>query len=124
MHINERKLQAIEISKSVLSTYETKYKGDARLSYCIDVMERYLRGEATQQELYRAEIGARAARNISLHTAQREDKHGANAILWNAAFAADSIWSAFWTVKDAKWDALSRAQFSAASIADNHKDSN
>jgi hypothetical protein len=89
----ELRLLACDFAERALPVWETAYPEDDRPRQAIDTARRFVRGEATAEEL---EVAAVAARSAAV--AARSAADSAWSAMWSAArSAADSAWSAMWS---------------------------
>ena len=101
------KTAALDFAERALPHYEAKHPGDLRPRTAIEVARRYLRGEATIEELKAAEAAAQAA---------------ADAAYADAAYAAADAayadaWATYAAAKAAVWAAEAAAGYVAATAA-------
>ena len=85
------KTAALDFAERALPHYEAEHPGDLRLRDAIEVARRYLRGEATIEELISAKGAAAAAEAVAWAIWATTYAHGwaaAQAAAW-AAWAAD-----------------------------------
>jgi hypothetical protein len=127
-------------ARQVLPIYEKEYPNDSRVSDCINTVEAFAKGEATQEDLADARdaawdataaawdaawaardaawdaardatAAARAAAKAAAWDARDAATAAAKAAAWDATAAArDAAWDATAAARDAAWDAATAAQ--------------
>jgi len=95
---------AVDCAEHVLPVYERSHPDDARVRRCIEVTRRFLRGEATREELDNARVAAEEAWAIARASAW---------FGWDTARAAAKAACATWAAGDAAdaWAAAGAAVF-------------
>ena len=123
-----------KFAEQVLPIYEESYPGDDRPRRAIETKRKWLRGEATDEELSAAGDAVQAAVQAAASAADNAD-NAANAAAWDAwdaqsasrdawdawaaasaaaSAAARSAWSSAWDARDASaWDARAASRDAA-----------
>jgi hypothetical protein len=87
---------ACDYAEHVLHIYETRKPGDTRVRDCIETTRKYLRGEASLNEMRAAARSAWSAESAA------ESAWSAARSAWSAESARSAAWSAAWSA-ERKW---------------------